>query len=152
MRSAPNTLHARRSLTPNESAGPSVLRYLSRYTHRVARAIVAYWTERRQFPCGQIAISAGRRLPNAVESWGHEPRSRSAGLADGTFCSEEASQETWVKPVRFARAGKSLHSGVARPLLARNVSAGTPGHFQSWGQTGCAIRLPATAALDPFRR
>jgi hypothetical protein len=25
------------------------------------------------------------------------------------------------------------------------------GHFRSWGQTGCAISLPATAALDPTR-
>jgi hypothetical protein len=33
--------------------------------------------------------------------------------------------------------------------MARSVSAGTHGHFRSWGETGCAIRLSATAALDP---
>ncbi len=27
----------------------------------------------------------------------------------------------------------------------------THGYFRSWRQTGCAIRLPATAALDPKR-
>jgi hypothetical protein len=35
--------------------------------------------------------------------------------------------------------------------LARSVSAGTHGDFRSWGWTGCAIGLPATAALDPKR-
>jgi hypothetical protein len=35
------------------------------------------------------------------------------------------------------------------PEVARSVSAGTHGYFRSWGWTGCAIRLPATAALDP---
>jgi hypothetical protein len=27
----------------------------------------------------------------------------------------------------------------------------THGYFRSWGWTGCAIRLPATAALDPIQ-
>src|SRR6266550_4583843 len=36
-------------------------------------------------------------------------------------------------------------------LLARSVRAGTHGVFPELGYTGCAIRLPATAALDPKR-
>jgi hypothetical protein len=31
----------------------------------------------------------------------------------------------------------------------RSATARTHGHFRSWGKTGCAIRLPDTAAFDP---
>jgi hypothetical protein len=44
----------------------------------------------------------------------------------------------------------SYHSHVALCDVARSVSAGTHGYFRSWGETGCAIRLSATAALDPL--
>jgi hypothetical protein len=43
------------------------------------------------------------------------------------------------------------HSWERGPVLARSVSAGPPGYFRNWGQAGCAIRVPTTAALDPER-
>ena len=49
----------------------------------------------------------------------------------------------------FNKAAGLVTSQAPLPSLARSVSAGTHGYFRSWGQTGCAIRLSATAALDP---
>ena len=51
-----------------------------------------------------------------------------------------------------AYLGRGLIFKIATPPTLSSVqSAGTRGYFRSWGQTGCAIRLPATAALDPKR-
>jgi hypothetical protein len=43
-------------------------------------------------------------------------------------------------------------TGLPCLLMARSVTAGTQGHFRTWGWTGCSIRLPAIAALDPVRK